>query len=74
MVAKNKIWNKVRGDYIKVDVKYGSIVDFEMDVDVMVNAWNQNIFHHRLLICHGVSGAIKKKSGLCHLMKFQRGD
>lgn len=42
----------------------GDILDFESKVDVIVNAWNRNFIPHRLLITHGVSKAIKRKSGL----------
>jgi O-acetyl-ADP-ribose deacetylase (regulator of RNase III) len=41
----------VKGDLLK------------QDVDVIVNAWNQNLFPHRLLFTQGVSGAIKKAAG-----------
>lgn len=34
------------------------------DVEVIVNAWNRNIFPWWLLLPQGVSGAIKKKGGL----------
>ena len=39
----------------------GDLLDQE--VDVIVNAWNQNLIPHRLLITQGVSGAIKKRTG-----------
>lgn len=39
----------------------GNLLD--QDVDVIVNAWNQNIFPWWLLIPQGVSRAIKKRAG-----------
>lgn len=42
----------------------GNLLDFEHKVDVIVNAWNRNFIPHRMLITHGVSKAIKEKSGL----------
>ena len=36
----------------------------EQDVDVIVNAWNRNIFPWWMLIPQGVSRAIKKRAGL----------
>lgn len=39
----------------------GNLLD--QDVDVIVNAWNRNIFPYWLLIPQGVSGAIRKKAG-----------
>ena len=39
----------------------GDLLDQE--VDVIVNAWNQNLIPHWLLITQGVSGAIKKRTG-----------
>jgi O-acetyl-ADP-ribose deacetylase len=40
----------------------GDLLD--MDVDVIVNAWNRNIIPWWLLLPHGVSGAIKRRGGL----------
>jgi O-acetyl-ADP-ribose deacetylase len=34
------------------------------DVDVIVNAWNRNIFPWWLLLPQGVSGAIKRYAGV----------
>ena len=34
------------------------------EVDVIVNAWNRNVFPWWLLLPQGVSGAIKKRAGL----------
>lgn len=45
-----------------INVYYGDILDYK--ADVIVNAWNRNFIHHRLLLSQGVSKAIKKKSGL----------
>lgn len=36
----------------------------EQDVEVIVNAWNRNIFPWWLLLPQGVSGAIKRRGGL----------
>ncbi len=36
----------------------------EQEVDVIVNAWNRNIFPWWLLLPQGVSGAIKRRAGL----------
>ena len=41
----------------------GNLLDYEHKVDVIVNAWNRNFIPHSLLITHGVSKAIKAKSG-----------
>lgn len=41
----------------------GNLLDYEKKVDVIVNAWNRNFIPHNLLITHGVSKAIKSKSG-----------
>lgn len=35
----------------------------DQDVEVIVNAWNRNIIPWRLLVSHGVSGAIKRRGG-----------
>ncbi len=34
------------------------------DVEIIVNAWNRNVFPWWLLLPQGVSGAIKRKAGL----------
>lgn len=47
---------------MNLEVVYGDLLD--QDVDVIVNAWNRNIFPWWLLIPKGVSGAIKKRGGL----------
>ena len=42
------------------------IVDGDLlnqDVEVIVNAWNRNLFPWWLLLLQGVSGAIKKRAG-----------
>lgn len=43
-------------------VIHGDLLD--QDVDVIVNAWNRNIIPWWLLLPQGVSGAIKRRSGL----------
>lgn len=47
-----------------INIVEGNILDFEGSVDVIVNAWNRNFIPHRMLVTHGVSKAIKEKSGL----------
>ncbi len=42
-------------------VKNGDLLD--QDVDVIVNAWNRNVFPWWLLLPQGVSGAIKRRAG-----------
>ena len=44
-----------------VELVAGDLLDQE--VEVIVNAWNQNFIPHRLLLTQGVSGAIKKRTG-----------
>lgn len=46
----------------KVTVLEGDLLD--QDVEVIVNAWNRNLFPWWLLLPQGVSGAIKKRGGL----------
>ena len=47
-----------------INIIEGNILDFENSVDAIVNAWNRNFIPHRMLVPHGVSKAIKEKSGL----------
>lgn len=42
-------------------VVVGDLLD--QDVDVIVNAWNRNVFPHWLLLPQGVSRAIKRRVG-----------
>lgn len=46
---------------MEVEIVHGNIID--QDVEVIVNAWNRNIFPWWLLLPQGVSGMIKKKAG-----------
>jgi O-acetyl-ADP-ribose deacetylase (regulator of RNase III) len=46
---------------MEVTVVEGDLLD--LDVDVIVNAWNRNIIPWWLLLPQGVSGAIKKRGG-----------
>jgi O-acetyl-ADP-ribose deacetylase len=46
---------------MKPELVWGDICD--QPVEVIVNAWNQNIIPWWLLLPQGVSGAIKKKAG-----------
>ncbi|MGI6435496.1 MAG: macro domain-containing protein [Syntrophomonadaceae bacterium] len=47
---------------MEVTVVNGNILD--QKVEVIVNAWNRNLFPWWLLLPQGVSGAIKKKAGV----------
>ena len=47
-----------------IHIVSGNILDFDSKVEIIVNAWNRNFIPHRLLLTHGVSKAIKEKSGL----------
>lgn len=47
-----------------IKIVEGDIVDFHTKVDIIINAWNRNYIPHRMLLTHGVSKSIKKKSGL----------
>ena len=49
----------------------GDLLDQE--VDVIVNAWNQNLIPHWLLITQGVSGAIKKRTGSVPFDELRKG-
>ena len=51
-----------RTSSMKFTVVHGDLVD--QDVEVIVNAWNRNIFPWWLLIPQGVSKAIKRRAGL----------
>jgi O-acetyl-ADP-ribose deacetylase (regulator of RNase III) len=46
---------------MNLTVVHGNLLD--QDVEVIVNAWNRNIIPWWLLLCQGVSGAIKKRGG-----------
>lgn len=46
---------------MQILIKQGDLL--EQDVDVIVNAWNQNFIPYWLLLPHGVSKAIKEKAG-----------
>jgi O-acetyl-ADP-ribose deacetylase (regulator of RNase III) len=46
---------------MRVHVVEGNLLD--QDVEVIVNAWNRNIFPWWLLLPQGVSGAIKRRGG-----------
>ena len=45
-----------------IQVCEGDLLD--QDVEVIVNAWNRNIFPWWLLLPQGVSGAIKRRAGI----------
>jgi O-acetyl-ADP-ribose deacetylase len=46
---------------MEVRIVDGDLLD--QDVEVIVNAWNRNLFPWWLLLPQGVSGAIKKRAG-----------
>lgn len=46
---------------MEIATAYGDLLDQE--VEVIVNAWNRNIFPWWLLLPQGVSGAIKRRGG-----------
>ena len=48
----------------------GDLLD--QDVDVIVNAWNRNVFPWWLLLPQGVSGAIKKRAGYAPFRELGR--
>jgi len=47
---------------VKLEIIYGDLL--LQNVEVIVNAWNRNVFPWWLLLPQGVSGAIKKRAGL----------
>ncbi|MHC4222732.1 MAG: macro domain-containing protein [Planctomycetota bacterium] len=47
---------------MRVETVHGDLLD--QDVEVVVNAWNRNIFPWWLLLPSGVSRAIKRRAGL----------
>ena len=47
---------------MKLEIIYGDLL--LQNVEVIVNAWNRNVFPWWLLLPQGVSGAIKKRAGL----------
>lgn len=58
--------------YVRIYEKVDDLLNYEDRIDVIVNAWNQNFIPHRLLITHGVSKAIKQKSGLKPFDELQK--
>ncbi|WP_338461914.1 macro domain-containing protein [Synechococcus elongatus IITB7] len=44
----------------------------EQDVEVIVNAWNRNLFPWWLLLPQGVSGAIKRRGGLAPFRELRK--
>ncbi|TWU15711.1 macro domain-containing protein [Allorhodopirellula heiligendammensis] len=55
---------------MQLTVVDGDLLD--QKVDVIVNAWNRNIFPWWLLLPQGVSGAIKKRAGLAPFRELGR--
>lgn len=45
----------------EIQIVEGDLLD--QDVEVIVNAWNRNLFPHWLLWPQGVSGAIRRRAG-----------
>jgi O-acetyl-ADP-ribose deacetylase len=54
----------------KTEVVQGDLLD--QNVEVIVNAWNRNIFPWWLLIPQGVSSAIKRRGGLMPFRELAR--
>ncbi|TNE84452.1 MAG: Appr-1-p processing protein [Deltaproteobacteria bacterium] len=48
----------------------GDLLD--QDVEVLVNAWNRNLFPWWLLLPQGVSGALKRRAGLAPFRELAR--
>lgn len=57
---------------MNIVVKQGNLVDFDTEVDVIVNAWNRNFIPYWILLPHGVSRAIKKKAGFKPFNEVQK--
>lgn len=55
---------------MKLTIVDGDLLD--QDADVIVNAWNRNIFPWWLLLPQGVSGAIKRRGGLAPFRELRR--
>ena len=55
---------------MRVEVVDGNLLD--QDVEVIVNAWNRNIFPWWLLIPQGVSGEIKRRGGVAPFRELGR--
>lgn len=55
---------------MNVSVVDGDLLD--QDVDVIVNAWNRNLFPWWLLLPRGVSGAIKRRGGVEPFRQLRR--
>jgi O-acetyl-ADP-ribose deacetylase (regulator of RNase III) len=53
-----------------VTIVEGNLLD--QDVDVIVNAWNQNVIPWWLLLPQGVSGAIKRRAGYVPFRELAR--
>lgn len=57
-------------DALTVEIVHGDLLDQE--VDVIVNAWNRNLFPWWLLLPQGVSGAIKRRAGIGPFQELRR--
>jgi O-acetyl-ADP-ribose deacetylase len=53
-----------------IRIAYGDLI--EQNVEVIVNAWNRNIFPWWLLLPQGVSRSIRKKAGLAPFRELAR--
>jgi hypothetical protein len=59
-----------RSDLVQPVVVEGDLLD--QDVEVIVNAWNRNLFPWWLLLPQGVSGTIKRRAGLAPFRELRR--
>jgi O-acetyl-ADP-ribose deacetylase (regulator of RNase III) len=55
---------------MKPEIITGDLLD--QKVDVIVNAWNRNLFPWWLLLPQGVSGAIKKRAGTAPFRELRK--
>lgn len=55
---------------MRPEIVRGDLLD--ADVQVIVNAWNRNVFPWWLLLPQGVSGAIKRRGGLAPFKELAR--
>jgi O-acetyl-ADP-ribose deacetylase len=55
---------------MQLEIVEGNLLD--QDVEVIVNAWNRNIFPWWLLLPQGVSGEIKRRGGIAPFRELSR--
>src|SRR5688572_1018178 len=63
-------WESLGERNMQVNVVEGDLLD--QKVDVIVNAWNRNLFPWWLLLVQGISGAIKRRGGLDPFRELSR--